>query len=71
MASPYSISSNGGNSEHLQPDGWDSFPRLGATTIIQPNSHIDDGVTVASTVTVTEPFHVAVAGGQGGTVDLS
>ena len=34
-------------------------------------THMDDGQTTAGVVTSTEPISVAVAGGQGGTVDLT
>jgi hypothetical protein len=42
-----------------------------ATTTTVGNSHIDDGVTTASTITSTEPIAIAVAGTQGGTADLT
>ena len=43
---------------------WTSSSAIG-------NSHIDDGVTTAATITSTEPFAVAVSGGQGGTFDAT
>lgn len=40
------------------------IPLAGSATTLTGNSHLDDGVTTAGTVTVNEPLHI---GGSGGT----
>ena len=47
------------------------IPKAGSSTTLTANSHIDDGVTTAATLTATEPIAVAVSGGQGGTFDAT
>jgi hypothetical protein len=38
------------------------IPLAGTATTITANSHIDDGITTASTLTATEPFNINVSG---------
>lgn len=63
--------SGGGGSGTVSGQASGVIPLGTSATVIGNQSHLDDGNTTAATITSTEPIAVAVAGGQGGTADLT